>query len=171
MDLLGNFVLELAAGLVGVFAGALAFALGGSQWAMFLAMAGTFWTGTARLVRAEVMRLRGREFVLAALAIGVPGWRVLLRHVLPNTGHILLVQATLTFVAAVKTEVILSFLGIGIHDGISWGVMLAESTQDVLAGHFGNFLAASGFLFVLLMGFNLLADSLQDAFDVREVRV
>ena len=62
---------------------------------------------------------------------------------------------------------ILSFLGLGVSDGVSWGLMLAESTQEVLAGQFGNFLAASGFLFILLMGFNLLADALQDAFDVR----
>ena len=89
------------------------------------------------------------------------------RHVLPNTYHVLLVQASIVFVAAINTEVILSFLGIGIQDGVSWGLMLAESSQEVLAGHFGNFIAAGGSLFVLLMGFNLLADSLQDAGDKR----
>ena len=87
---------------------------------------------------------------------------------LPNTAHILLVQATIAFVAAIKTEVILSFLGLGVQDGVSWGLMLAESTQEVLAGRFGNFLAASGMLFLLLMGFNLLADALQDATDPRQ---
>lgn len=148
---------------------AVAFALHGAPGAMYLAMIGSFWTGTARLVRAEVIRLRERDFVLSARAIGLPDRLVLFRHLLPNTGHVLLVQFTLTFVAAIKTEVILSFLGLGVVDGVSWGLMLAESTQDVLAGHFGNFLAASGFLFLLLMGFNLLADSLQDALDVREV--
>lgn len=152
-----------------LFAAALAFAMLGSPWAMQLAMIATFWTTTGRLVRGEVMRLKEREFVASARAIGLPGRIILFRHVLPNTTHILLVQSTLTFVAAIKTEVILSFLGLGVQDGISWGLMLAESTQDVLAGHFGNFAAASGFLFVLLMGFNLLADALQDALDVREV--
>jgi peptide/nickel transport system permease protein len=90
---------------------------------------------------------------------------ILARHVLPNTVHILLVQTTIAFVAAIKTEVILSFLGLGVHNGVSWGLMLAESTQEVLAGHFNNFLAASVMLFALLIGFNLLADALQDAFD------
>ena len=99
---------------------------------------------------------------------GLPAGVILRRHLLPNTVHILLVQATLTFVAAIKTEVILSFLGIGSPDGVSWGAMLAESTQDILAGHFGNFLAASLFLFLLLLGLNLLNDALQDAFDLRE---
>lgn len=146
---------------------AIAYAMQGSPWAMHLGMTAAFWTGTARLVRGEVIRLKEREFVAAARAIGLPGPLIIFRHVLPNTFNILLVQATLVFVAAIKTEVILSFLGIGTRDSISWGVMLAESSQEVLAGRFGNFLAASGFLFVLLMGFNLLSDAMQDELDIR----
>lgn len=152
-----------------LFAAAIAFALQGNRWAMHLAMIITFWTTTARIVRGEVMRIKQREFVEAARAIGLPGITVLFRHVLPNTIHILLVQATIVFVAAIKTEVILSFLGLGIRDGVSWGLMLAESSQEVVAGHFGNFTAASVSLFVMLMGFNLLADALQDALDTRKV--
>lgn len=151
-----------------LFVAAVAFAMHGNSWAMQVAMIATFWTGTARLVRGEVLRLKQREFVESARAIGLPGHRILVRHVLPNTSHLLLVQATLTFVAAIKTEVILSFLGLGISDGISWGLMLAESTQEVLAGQFGNFFAASGCLLALLMGFNLLADCLQDALELRD---
>ncbi|NIP17243.1 MAG: ABC transporter permease subunit [Xanthomonadales bacterium] len=151
-----------------LFVAAVAFALKGNPWAMHIAMIATFWTGTGRLVRGEVMRLREREFIASARAIGLPGLLILVRHVVPNTVHLLLVQATLVFVAAIKTEVILSFLGLGVQDGVSWGLMLAESTQEVLAGQFGNFIAASGFLFLLLMGFNMLADVLQDAFDARE---
>ncbi len=150
-----------------LFAAAIAFALQGNRWAMHLAMIITFWTTTARIVRGEVMRIKQREFVEAARAIGLPGIVVVFRHVLPNTIHILLVQATIVFVAAIKTEVILSFLGLGIKDGVSWGLMLAESSQEVLAGHFGNFTAASVSLFILLMGFNLLADALQAALDTR----
>lgn len=152
-----------------LFAAAVAFALQGSPWAMHLAMIVTFWTTTARIIRGEVMRIKEREFVEAARAIGLPGVRIVFRHVLPNTFHILLVQGTIVFVAAINTEVILSFLGLGIHDGVSWGLMLAESSQEVLAGHFGNFIAAGASLFLLLMGFNLLADALQDALDVRGV--
>ena len=152
-----------------LFAAALAFALQGNRWAMHLAMIITFWTTTARIVRGEVMRIKQREFVEAARAIGLPGITIVFRHVLPNTAHILLVQSTIVFVAAIKTEVILSFLGLGIQDGVSWGLMLAESSQEVLAGHFGNFIAASVALFIMLMGFNLLADALQDALDTRRV--
>jgi peptide/nickel transport system permease protein len=148
-----------------LFAAAVAFALQGNPWAMHLAMVITFWTTTARIIRGEVMRIKQRQFIEAAQAIGLPGLVTVFRHVLPNTFHILLVQGTIVFVAAINTEVILSFLGLGIQDGVSWGLMLAESSQEVLAGHFGNFIAAGGALFILLMGFNLLADALQDALD------
>ena len=148
-----------------LFVAALAYAFRGNPFAMHIAMVLTFWTATSRLIRAEVMKLKASPFVRSARAIGLPDWRIVVRHVLPNTVHILLVQGTLVFVAAIKTEVILSFLGLGIRDGVSWGIMLAESTQEVIAGHFGNFLSASGFLFLFLLGLILLSDALQDALD------
>ncbi len=154
-----------------LFAAAIAFALQGNPWAMHLAMIITFWTTTARIIRGEVIRLKQREFIEAARAIGLPGPVIVFRHVLPNTLHVLLVQGSIVFVAAINTEVILSFLGLGIQDGVSWGLMLAESSQEVLAGHFANFVAAGVSLFVLLMGFNLLADALQDALDTRKAIV
>jgi len=154
-----------------LFVAAVAYALQGQDWAMHVAMIATFWTTTGRLVRAEVMKIKSREFVLSARAIGLPDPLILFRHVLPNTSHILLIQTAIAFVAAIKTEVILSFLGLGIHDGVSWGLMLAESTQEVLAGHFSNFLAASLMLFVLLMGFNLFSDALQDAYDPKQAAI
>jgi len=154
-----------------LFVAAVAYALQGQDWAMHVAMIATFWTTTGRLVRAEVMKIKSREFVLSARAIGLPDPLILFRHVLPNTLHILLIQTTIAFVAAIKTEVILSFLGLGVHDGVSWGLMLAESTQEVLAGHFSNFLAASLMLFVLLMGFNLFSDALQDASDPKQAAI
>ncbi len=154
-----------------LFVAAVAYALQGQDWAMHIAMIATFWTTTGRLVRAEVMKIKSREFVLSARAIGLPDLLILSRHVLPNTLHILLIQTTIAFVAAIKTEVILSFLGLGVHDGVSWGLMLAESTQEVLAGHFSNFLAASLMLFALLMGFNLFSDALQDAYDPKQAAI
>ncbi len=119
---------------------AIAYALQGSPWAMHIAMVATFWIGTARLVRGEVIKLKGQEFVEAAHAIGLGRLTIIFRHILPNTFHILLVQATLSFVAAIKSEVILSFLGLGVQDGMSWGLMISESTFEVLAGYFNNFI-------------------------------
>jgi peptide/nickel transport system permease protein len=148
-----------------LFVAAVAFALQGNAWAMHVAMIASFWTTTSRLVRAEVMRIKSAEYVQAARAIGLSTPLILARHIVPNTLHILLAQAMIVFVAAIKTEVILSFLGLGVQDGVSWGLMLAESTQDVLAGHFSNFLSASLMLFLLLLGVNLVVDALQDALD------
>lgn len=152
-----------------LFVAAVAYALADNPWAMHVAMVATFWVGTGRLIRGEVIKLRGMEYVEAAHSIGVPETTIIFRHILPNTAHILLVQASIIFVSAIKSEVILSFLGIGIRDGMSWGLMIDESTKEVLAGFYNNFLAASLMMFVLVMAFNAVADALQDALDPRKV--
>ncbi|MSR10069.1 MAG: ABC transporter permease [Gammaproteobacteria bacterium] len=152
-----------------LFVAAVAYALTDNPWAMQVAMIATFWVGTGRLIRGEVIKLRGMEYVEAAHSIGVSELAIIFRHILPNTGHILLVQASITFVSAIKAEVILSFLGLGIKDGMSWGLMIDESTKEVLAGFYNNFLAASLLMFGLVMAFNAVADALQDALDPRKV--
>lgn len=152
-----------------LFVAAVGFALKGQPYAMHVAMIATFWSSTCRIVRGEVIKIRGLEYVQAAQAIGVSPLRIIFRHILPNTFHILLVQATIGFVGAIKSEVILTFLGLGVKDGVSWGTMLSESTNDVLRGHFGNFLSASVFLFILVIAFNMFADALQDALDPKKV--
>jgi len=173
----GSWIDEILLWVMGVldsipfylFVAAIVFAMQDSPYAMHVAMISTFWTSASRLVRGEVIKLRGLEYIEAAHAIGVPEFTIIFRHILPNTTHILLVQATITFVAAIKSEVILSFLGLGVKDGMSWGLMIAESTQEVLAGFFNNFLAASVLMFGLVMAFNMFADALQDALDPRKV--
>ncbi len=152
-----------------LFVAAIAFALEGFVYAMHVAMIATFWTITARFIRGEVIKLKSLEFVEAARALAVPEYLIIFRHIIPNTTHILLVQATITFVSAIKSEVILSFLGLGVKEGVSWGLMISESTSEVQAGQYGNFITASVFLFVLVMAFNLFSDSLQDAFDPKKV--
>lgn len=173
----GTWIDEIVIWLYGVldsipfflFVAAVAFALKESHWAMHIAMIATFWTTTARLIRGEVIKLKYFEYVEAARALGVPRSRILFRHILPNTSHILLVQSTIVFVTAIKNEVILSFLGLGVKDGISWGLMIAEAATEVAAGEFNNLIAASTFMFVLVMAFNVFSDSLQDALDPRRV--
>lgn len=156
-----------------LFVAAVGFALSSvpavASYAMHIAMIATFWSSTCRIVRGEVIKIRSLEYVQAARAVGVGPIRIIFRHIVPNTFHILLVQGTIAFVSAIKSEVILTFLGLGIKDSVSWGTMLAESTNDVLRGHFGNFLGASGFLFLLVIAFNMFADALQDALDPKKV--
>ncbi len=152
-----------------LFVAAVGFALKDQPYAMHIAMIATFWSSTCRIVRGEVIKIRGLEYIQAAQAIGVKPITIIFRHIIPNTFHILLVQATIAFVGAIKSEVILTFLGLGVKNGVSWGTMLTESTGDVLRGHFGNFAAASGFLFILVIAFNMFADALQDALDPKKV--
>jgi ABC-type dipeptide/oligopeptide/nickel transport system permease subunit len=152
-----------------LFVAAIAFALKDNPFAMHIAMIATFWTGTGRLIRGEFIKLKHLEFVESARAIGVGQIQIIFRHMLPNTLHILLVQASLTFVSAIKSEVILSFLGLGVKNSVSWGLMIAESTSEVAYGTFNNFLAASGFMFILVIAFNLFSDALQDALDPKKV--
>ncbi|MFM2484393.1 ABC transporter permease [Celerinatantimonas yamalensis] len=148
---------------------AIAFALPDNTYSMHIAMTATFWTGTARVVRGEMIKLKNMEFTEAARALGVPTYKIIFKHLLPNTSHIILVNMSLLFISAIKAEVILSFLGIGVKNGISWGLMLAAAGGEVTGGHFCNFFAASGMLFVLVLAFNMFSDSLQDALDPRTV--
>jgi oligopeptide transport system permease protein len=148
---------------------AIAVALDDNPYSMHIAMMLAFWTSTARVVRGEVIKLKNMEFVEAAHSLGVPVYRIIFKHLLPNTTHIILVDMTILFITAIKSEVILSFLGLGIKDSISWGLMISEASGEVTAGHFCNFFAASGLLFVLVLAFNMFSDSLQDALDPRKV--
>jgi len=148
---------------------AIAIALNENPYSMHIAMMLAFWTGTARVVRGEVIKLKNMEFVEASHALGVPVHRIIFKHLLPNTTHIILVDMTILFITAIKSEVILSFLGLGIKDSISWGLMISEASGEVTAGHFCNFFAASGMLFILVLAFNMFSDSLQDALDPRKV--
>ncbi len=150
-----------------LLAGALAYAAQGAAGTLVAALTLAFWTTTARLVRAETLKLRETGFVLAARTQGVNHVKILSRHILPNISHLLLIQATITFVAAVKAEVVLSFLGLGSASGVSWGRMIAESSQDILTGHFLNFMVASGSLVILVAALNAVADAMQDYFDPR----
>lgn len=147
---------------------ALAFSLRGHPLAMHVAMALAFWTTTARVVRAEVIRLRRASFVEAARVSGLSNRQIIGRHILPHTSGLLIAQGVIVGVAAIKAEVILSFLGIGFADGISWGIMIAESTQEILAGQYMNFAAASLLLFALVASLSVLADRLQSMLDPRD---
>ncbi len=149
---------------------ALAFALHGHGLAMQLAMVLAFWTTTARLVRAEILRLRAATFIEAARVSGLSEGRIILRHLLPHAAPLLLIQASIVFVVAIKAEVVLSFLGLGGVERVSWGVIIVESTQEILAGQYMNFATASLLLLALVLAVNYLIDRAQLALDPRSGR-
>ena len=152
-----------------LFVAALAFALNQHDFTMYLAMISVMWTGTCKVVRSQALRLSQLDYITCAKALGAKNIRVVMTHILPNTVPLLIIESTIAFVIAIKTEAILSFLGLGLKDEMSWGMMLSEAGSEVVAGHYNNFFAASGFMFGLVMASNLFADAIQDALDPRIV--
>ena len=128
----------------------------------------TGWTGIFRLIRAEYMKHKVREYVLAADAIGASEVRRMFVHILPNVSHVVLVQLSLHVVLFIKSEVILSFLGFGVGvDTVSWGSMLAEAQSELILGKWWQIAAATFAMAVLVTAFSLLTDALRDALDPR----
>ena len=126
----------------------------------------TGWTGPYRLMRAEYMKHKAREYVMAADAIGASAWRRMFGHILPNVAHVALVQMSILVVGFIKAEVILSFLGFGVPVGVvSWGSMLNEAQNELILGKWWQLAAASGAMALLVTAFSLFADALRDALD------
>jgi ABC-type dipeptide/oligopeptide/nickel transport systems, permease components len=126
----------------------------------------TGWTGVFRLIRAEYIKHRSREYVMAARAFGVPSWRILFIHILPNVSHIVLVEISLLTVAFIKSEVILSFLGFGVAvDEVSWGSMLNDAQSELILGRWWELAAAGGAMAILVTAISLLTDAMRDALD------
>ncbi len=132
---------------------------------LYIAFIATSWVGPCRMVRGEVIKLREAEYIQSARAMGYGDWRIIFRHVLPNTMHILLVYFALLFVAAIKSEVIISFLGLGVRGEPSWGIMIKQSQAELINGIYWQIGAATVAMLILVLCFNIFADALQDALD------
>ena len=121
-----------------------------------------------RLTRAQALSIKAEDFILAARAVGNPGWRIALRHVLPNVAPALIVQATLAIAAAVIAEASLSFLGLGQQPPApSWGSMLNTAKNYVDNAPWMAIWPGLS-IFLLVLAFNLLGDGLRDALDPRQ---
>ncbi len=148
---------------------AIAFAafLGSGLQNLILALAIGGWAGYARLVRAQVLAVRGREYIEATRALGASGGRIFFRHILPNILQPLLVQATISMGGVILAEATLSFLGLGIPaPAPSWGSMLNDARAHLFdSPHMVVFPALTIALTVL--SFNFVGDALRDVLDPR----
>ncbi len=136
---------------------------------MVLVLGLTAWTGTSRLIRAEVMALREKEFVEAARVLGIPRRRILVRHVIPNALSPLLVSATLMVGGMISAESGLSFLGIGISPPTpTWGNMVAAGGDALLVAWWMAFFPGA-LLAVTIICLNLIGDGLRDALDPKSL--
>ncbi len=147
-----------------IFAFAAVFGRGIGSVVLILGLAG--WTGIYRLVRAEFIKHANRDYVRSAEAIGASNASRMFRHILPNVSHVVLVQLSIHVVAFIKSEVILSYLGLGVGvDQVSWGTMLSEAQSELILGHWWQLAAATGFMAVFVTAFSLMTDALRDALD------
>lgn len=126
----------------------------------------TFWVNHCRVMRAEFMKHRDREYVQGAFALGASHPRRIFIHILPNVSHLILINFSLGVVTAIMSEVILSYLGLGVKPGVpSWGVMISDAKLELSRGVWWNLAAATGFMFFLVLSLVLFNDALRDALD------
>jgi peptide/nickel transport system permease protein len=126
------------------------------------------WPGAARLIRGQFIHLKGQEFVTAARALGASPWRIIVRHLFPNTLGIIIVEATLWLSYAILLEASLSYLGLGVQIPTpSWGNMLQDGQRELLAGAWWLTVFPGSMIFLTVLCFNLMGDGLRDAFDPR----
>lgn len=133
-------------------------------WVLILVLGLTGWTTAARLLRAETLRVRGQDYIVAAKALGCSPVRVLVRHVLPNAMSPLLVTATFAFAAAILVESALSFLGLGVPPDVpSWGGLLHDGRRHLDAWWLSLFPGVA--IFIAVSACHLVGQGVRDAFD------
>src|SRR5690606_5567255 len=142
--------------------------IGSSLINIVLVIGLTSWMQTARVVRAEVLRVRYAEFVEAAYALGIPSHRILLRHILPQVIPVSVVAATLATAFAILSESALSYLGIGVQPPYpSWGSMLNKAQQYIWEAP-GLAIYPGILILTTVLAFNMSGDALRDALDPRK---
>jgi len=130
----------------------------------------TSWTGLCRLLRGETLKLRELEYIQAAQAFGVSDWRIIVRHILPNLMHIVIIALVMDFSGLVLAEAVLSYVGIGVDPTMtSFGTMINNARMELGREPVVWWSLASAFsaMFILVLAANLFADAVRDAFDPR----
>ncbi len=132
---------------------------------VYLAIGLSGWVTLCRVVRGETMKLKNSGFVAAAKVAGVGNMRIIMRHILPNVFHLVIIYFTTLFAGAIMLEVIVSYLGLGMQSVPSWGVMISDGQTRLWSGVWWEITSASSALFILVLALNILGDSLRDALD------
>lgn len=125
----------------------------------------TTWVGLCRLIRGEYIKHRDRQYVLAAKSLGTSNFSIIFRHILPNVLHLVIISFSLRFPGAILTEVVLSYLGIGVQGEPSWGIMISDSKIRLWQGQWIELGGATVAMFFIVLAFNLFGDALRDALD------
>ncbi|MGG4446230.1 ABC transporter permease [Brevibacillus sp. HB1.1] len=135
---------------------------------IIIALSATGWVGMARLVRGQILQLKNQEFIMAAQVLGAKFPRILLRHLIPNTIGVIIVNLTFTIPSAIFAESFLSFLGLGVQAPIaSWGTMTNDALGVILTGDWWRLFFPALMISLTMFAFNVFGDGLQDALDPR----
>ena len=144
---------------------AITFVLGKGMAAIYFALGITAWVGLARVIRGEFIKHKTRDYVVAATSLGASHFSRIFKHILPNVSHFVIINFSIQFVSAIKSEVILSFLGLGVQGQPSWGVMIDDAKLELSRGVWWQLAGATTAMFAIVLALNLLGDSLRDALD------
>jgi peptide/nickel transport system permease protein len=144
---------------------AIAFVMGKGLSAIYVALGITAWVGLARVIRGEFIKHKNRDYVIAAGSIGAGHASRIFRHILPNVSHFIIINLSIQFMSAIKSEVILSFLGLGVQGQPSWGVMIDDAKLELSRGVWWQLAGATVAMFFVVLAFNILGDALRDALD------
>ncbi|HHV58888.1 MAG TPA: ABC transporter permease [Clostridiaceae bacterium] len=129
------------------------------------AMSIVIWTSPARLVRAQVLQLKGQEFILAAKTLGASTGRIISKHLIPNSLGVVVIQMTMTIPSAIFSEAFLSYIGIGIQPPMaSWGTLARDGVQIFQLNPWVMFIPAT-FICLTMLSLNLIGDALRNALD------
>lgn len=143
----------------------LAYVMDKGVFSMAVALGATNWVTICRLIRGEFMKHKEREYVQAAKSLGASHARRIFIHILPNVTHLIIIQVSLLFVTAILSEVVLSYLGLGVQGMPSWGTMIDEAKLELSRGVWWQLAAATSFIFVIALALNILGDALRDCLD------
>ncbi|MDO5631370.1 MAG: ABC transporter permease subunit [Paracoccus sp. (in: a-proteobacteria)] len=142
---------------------------GRSMSMLFLGIGLISWLDMSRIVRGQTLSLKNREFIEAARATGVPAWKIILRHIVPNLLGVVAVYATLLVPLMILTESFISFLGLGVQEPLtSWGALISEGSGTMNYGTLWQLAFPLFFFVITLFGFFFVGDGLRDALDPKD---
>ena len=142
---------------------------GRSMSMLFLGIGLMSWLDMSRIARGQTLSLKNREFIEAARATGVSGWRIITRHIVPNLLGVVAVYATLLVPLMILTESFISFLGLGVQEPLtSWGALISEGAGTMSYGTLWQLAFPLFFFVITLFGFFFVGDGLRDALDPKE---
>lgn len=142
--------------------------IGPGLTSIFAALGIAYWLNMARIVRSQIMKVKEEEYVIAAESMGIPKWRILWRHILPNCVGPIIITLTLAIPEAIFTEAFLSFIGLGVNAPMaSWGVLAAEGISSMRSYPFQLIFPALA-ISITMLGFVFLGDGVRNIFDPKE---